>query len=523
MNKNSRHGEVKARIYKAILLDEMFTVSELCANTGLRADQVYPLLAKLRRDRYLLAECVPGTTRAAHRPNLVYKLTADAEKRRVLSDEIAPFLHLSQETLSQAPVLERAEHHMTILAERLEELAPRLESPEVQQLHALHEDTTRLQADVAVLKDDLEIAWYESKRSKSGTVPRRFAAELSKFQRLNNHVRDLNFRVESRIDEFKAEQEFSQLMHGVLAPEAPPGSALTIDRVFQGLNRVYKASDDFYLRKNLSSVAARITFLERRRSTSWIEVAYVLSEALIRFGSDPQLPIQLVSRIPDESIVTAYNLVNCRLLANDSLSAKELWNRVVAPESHWQHQELREALGSARHLSVFRSAILVTGDHASFSKQRLADLEDRTGLDGSFSIASSSPVEVFGTEAYAIKPTLVDWLEPNSSGFLVSATMRARLTPQKEILAYGPISDIVQFAGLPQVRLATALVRLGVDLETAWRVAETLKPGRVLLVLHTLNIADNSFLDDLKRILPETEFQYEPRVFVSGRQASYAA
>ena len=526
MNQRSIHGEVKAKIYKAILLDQIFTVSELCANTGLRSNQIYPVLAKLRRSRTLVVERVPTAAKRANRPTLLYKLTEDAGKRRELADEIAPFLHLSQETLSQSPALERVRRRLPDLAESSQKLLVPLESLGIQQLQTLGDEAKHAQNRFAELKEDLEIAWYESKRSKGGSVSMGFEVELSKFQRLSKQVEDFNFRVQGQIEEFSAQDEFSELLKGALSPASLPDP--NPRKVLAILDREYKNRNNFYLKRSLSALAARVLFAERESPNyPSAKVPYVLAEASARFGSEPQYSVDWVNHILSSvssargDVITTYNLVNITLLASDTAKAYELWTKTVAPESHHQRRELLATLGAIKHLSVFQSAILISGDLASFSKKRLAEVSNRTGLQGSFSIASTSPVDILGTDPYVVKPTLVDWLEPKSVGFLVSTMMRAqRASAQKEIFSYGPLSDILQFPGLPQVRLGIALVRLGVDVETAWRVSETLKAGKVLLVLHTLDVAGDSTLDALKQIFLESEFEYS--VFSSSERAAAA-
>jgi hypothetical protein len=206
-----------------------------------------------------------------------------------------------------------------------------------------------------------------------------------------------------------------------------------------------------------------------------------------------------------------YTFANSCLLSNSEEQALNFWKQFLG------RQNLERTLGSLKELTVYRGATVLSGELAQIGKEQLEEIENRLGLQGAVSMASTSPVQLFGT-GYVIEPTIPDWLEPASEGFIVSASLR---TTQNNLYAYGPIADILQFAGLPRVRLATALVRVGVKVDMAWRLAEMLRGGKVLLVLHTPSAADNSIVDGIQGILPE--FRQEGRFEAGAPKDSAAA
>jgi hypothetical protein len=500
MDQRSRQGEVKVRIYRNILLNNTFTVLELCAETGLRPDQVYPILAKLGKSGFLSSVAVSdpkNVKRAPHRPTLLYTLSDELEKRKSLAAEIAPFLQLPPETLLRSAALEGVELRLSTLSRQSEQIPEILEHFDVSKLQTFLVETHRLQEHLDKLKDDLEIAWYECNRSTKVPLLSDFWAAQARFQKLSTRLEDLYRRIAVRVEELNAEQQFSEMSKRAFNDNA---IRRHLWQVLQVLEAEYAKSTNFYLNKLLSAVAARVLFAAHLSPTNLPHqtrgIACALAEAAVRFGSEPLLFFNWMTGIvplPEEDVVSLYNLVNTNVLLGNDASAFASWKEVIVRQG-----ELSGVLGGLKQLTVYRGAALFFGDALALDRQRFEELGTQLGLQGAFSLVSTSPFDVVGTAPFVLTPTVLDWFAPESAGFVISASMRVQ---QYDLFSYGPLVDIVQFPGLPRVRLATALVRLGVNVETAWRVAETLKAGKAVLVLHVPR-ADNSLLGGLQSVLP---------------------
>ena len=500
----SVHGEATAKIYRNILLHPTFTVEELCADTSLRADQVYPILAKLRQRKVLSVKTVGHTKkRSPHRPTQRYVLSEDGDTRKALANKIRPFLQLSPESLSSSPALTKVEDLLANLKERLASIPVMLELVANDQLHVWESGVNQIQHELRDLKDDLEIAWYECNRSPKVYCQRELEVAESTFDQLYKSSEELHQRIRARLAELKAELDFSNITKSLFNKEPETNDALA----FRVLENAYNANNSVYLNRILSSVVARLRFARDGRHLCFTDqaIAYALAEVSIRFGGDPRLFVNWIIRIPglsnseEERTIIRYNLANAYLLVMGSESVGfDYWKEmIVSPHAFDVIQ------GNINQLFVYGGTVLMSGDLGGLETQRLQEVQQTLGVHGSFSIVSTTPVEVLGIEPYVLKPTLMDWFK-HDSGFPLSATLRAQ---RDDLYAYGPLADVIQFPGLPRVRLATALVRLGAKVERAWSIAETLKVGKVVLALHTQAAADNKLGGELQASLPGFVFE----------------
>src|ERR1035438_6919838 len=91
-DKPPRQTKARARIRKAVLQLESFTVEELCLRTGLKREYVYHELAQLKKDGYLDSETFhesdPDRVRPSRRPKNIYRLTQDPAKKYRLSESV---------------------------------------------------------------------------------------------------------------------------------------------------------------------------------------------------------------------------------------------------------------------------------------------------------------------------------------------------------------------------------------------------------------------------------------------------
>jgi hypothetical protein len=303
--------------------------------------------------------------------------------------------------------------------------------------------------------------------------------------------------------QFEAEETFASFFGKTVRKVLALPHEMQVQSMLGFLNDSYQKTDQFLVKNVYSRVAARIAFWQVLSNASKLPVPQpslelVFAESCLQFGTDAKFALELVEHVVQKEkrtdVVSLYNLANLYAICRPVSVAKNIWLALIAPETSGRRQEVAWTLAGSKQLSVFRNTLVAYGETASLDIGDLDRLEDQLGLAGAVSVVALGPVESFGTKPYIIKPTLVDWLEP-SYGFLLSSSIGMY---HSELSIYGPLSDGVGFPGLPSLRLATALVRMGVAVEVSWNLAESLKAHRGLLLLHTMD--DPATLSDV--ILP---------------------
>jgi len=514
------YGEVKGIIYQAIILNQRFTVSELCAYTNLEPERIYPVLAKLRRDRVLMAKPIPAlrakAKRAAHRPGLVYWLSDDPEKRKRLTDQIAPFLRLSQARTASSPALQRASESNTRLSAelgRLESLA-RVRGP------LSLDDLTSIDKELKEVGEDLQIAFYHARHVAGSPLETDAQDELRRVEELSARLSSLLQLVRTESEEICAEKQIMDLLVDLernLQPQSGEHGKVAATAAIRWLTREYSHCSDPFLKSMLSRVAAKVTLFERMQTGLTLPVpppplALILAQSCLQFGSQANWPCQVTESVASKErrkdFATIYNLLNLRLLTGQAKKARELWSSLISAEDAAERDAVAALLRGSMQLTVYGSTLLTYGDPAALGRDELIRLQDQLGLDGALSATALVQIPAFGRRSYVLKPTLMDWLEP-VHGFILSNSIGQG---QPDVFAYGPLADGICFPGLASVRLAIALVRLGVSIEQSWGLASSLKQGKGLLLLHAMSssvFSDLTLPEGFER-LPVDEVAFTP-------------
>src|ERR1044072_3854181 len=82
---------VKLRVREAALTLREFTLDQLVKATGFKRLSVQTELTRMREDRYLTSEALPGPHPRPGKPPLIYRLTPDRERLEELITEVRPF------------------------------------------------------------------------------------------------------------------------------------------------------------------------------------------------------------------------------------------------------------------------------------------------------------------------------------------------------------------------------------------------------------------------------------------------
>lgn len=178
--------------------------------------------------------------------------------------------------------------------------------------------------------------------------------------------------------------------------------------------------------------------------------------------------------------VALFNSLNMSLLVREVDYARSTWIRFANKIKQYRTERdiFSILVPQATWPTVYRYTMILAGDARALS---VSDLEC---LDGSFpeetvlSATSGREITVFDEEAYTVRPTLAGWYEKSCSGFLISDSIRKRSAGN--LFVYGPMQELFKAPGLPLIRVATALVQLGVAPENAWRITERVRGGGVL-------------------------------------------
>jgi predicted ArsR family transcriptional regulator len=165
-----RHNELKTKILKGILDLESFTVSELCAVSGLKRDQVYSELSKLQQEGVITHQTIQSPNsdgkQAAHRPLNLYQLVNDPRKREWVFEQIAPFLNVSIPTqYIETETAKKISRELDKIDLEIEEILNAHQTEFVNSAVMIGVNKMlikRLRERLASVRDELELAIYES-------------------------------------------------------------------------------------------------------------------------------------------------------------------------------------------------------------------------------------------------------------------------------------------------------------------------------------------------------------------------
>lgn len=501
------HNETRLRAITAVLRLEAFTIPDLCATSDLGRSQVYPLIAELKRRGALKVVPLPneGEERRPHRPLNLYRLVTDPAKRRVLIDEVAPFLRVAERAGRNGPGPEYRG-----ACEALDSIEPQFNAIEdrLQLFWSNKLVIDRLRQGLKEAREAMELATYEAgidlERLEKDPASdderlifdgwRRLRAYFVRFSKLEEHITAIT---QERI----AQEQFSQWLNP-LTRLLSSRKSLSLPEVRISLSQQCQHTDNRSLKRlwrstmdNLvENVRPEYTMTSRQKAESY-QVCSVLASNAIRYSADPTPALRLTLRLlrqDRENPQLWYNLANLWLITGKERQAYRCWRKSVMdvglPALH--RVELNRRYCFVVLIAVTRG----------FLEDGLSRLEKEVVDRASLSIVTSQPVGMIGTEAYHVKPNLFDPLVADHA-VLLSDSVRAL---SRDFFVYGPLGDKMQLPGTSTVRVANALVQIGIEVAQAWAVSQGLDDEKALLILHSVEPWDKASQATLERDLAIT-------------------
>ncbi len=127
--------------------------------------------------------------------------------------------------------------------------------------------------------------------------------------------------------------------------------------MYRYLGDEYKHTEHFLIKNVLSRVAARMTFWESLNRALRLPAPLpppelVFAESCLQFGANAKFSLELVREVVQREkrsdVPTLYNLANLYLICHPVSKAKELWLKLIAPETSGTRQEVASTLRSTR-------------------------------------------------------------------------------------------------------------------------------------------------------------------------------
>ena len=482
--------EVRTRIAAAILRLDRFTVKELCAEARLHPQKVYPVLAKLKQEGYLRASPIlppDGTKRLPQRPANNYFLSEEVSKRRELAAEVSAFTIATQE-----PSPDDTEEAFDLMADYIaaDSLLDRTAALVQAMGHPPHpfgaEDTLVTQADHLIREADNTITKL-LERSSAGLIHRRLVEDLARLEQIRERVDEHRDRISARVMGMDAQAQFGELLMRVHRLGTPKSLA-------DALLSTYSSTSNTQLKFTLSAVLDNVNacnnWLKRTRnrqarlfgaSSGKQCLNRILTESAIRYSDAPSLLLTLSRRVskssPDDE-KASYNLINLESLAGNNQRAFRLWERWAQASLGPDSDRFANAIAlPPTYLSCAPYLLLWT----SLTKTLIDSLEERCGENASFSVVSMRRFRFLGANPYVTEGLLFDPME--TKPFVRVAECYDAIQPA--LYAYGPLVDRVKIPGIPAVRLANGLVRMGIDSKNAWDLSHSLSFDNTLVVIHS--------------------------------------
>ena len=522
-----KHNVIRAKAISAIFQLQRFTVRQLAEVSGLRPNQLYPILKECKDKHLLSTESESTVKREAHRPILFYSLTSEAENlapeellplvpisrgdesvyqmtsnlelRSSMADELRPLMHVSKE---EARTRAESESFRTIM----NRAAALLDEVELQlgffdntlRLPSDHNVFLALDSKMAETQEELEVATYESgiqlsdlneTELESNAVQEEpwYSLKVAwvRFRNYGKRASDLKQTYEATLADLGAQREYASVLSALNFKNATPE---TIER---RLGDWYREASNSSLREIFS------TTLENLRETlqsggsgpssssSWMVVHSLMASA-IRYCSDAKLPLKMATYLLEQQHddrCLIYNIANLRVLAEESEEAFTVWSRWADEflKSGYLWQSIKT---EGRYRSPYSYVALISIPVAGLSASVFSELEVKLGELTTFSVASLRPLTTRGLRPYVAEPTLCDPL-----GCVQEIRVSESLGNQiGRLYVYGSLEKRVQnVPGMPVVRLATGLVMSGVASSRAWEIAHSLHVEQALLVLHSFD------------------------------------
>ncbi len=474
----------KLKVLRAVVALERFTVADVVGWAGLESSQVIPQLARLQDEAVIEHDTNhPEKTdkpRPAHRPVRHYRVSTEVSSRQKAFDEI----RVLRAAIGEDPVSQR----LSVIEGRLKELQRLLSAFRDKNLAIDPNQRTEYEAELRSIENVLDEAVLE----------------------IDEEDKELTRRV---VDLRKVQEELgSELLPASPAPDVHPARVpvevgpvgmkvapdfvselrLLLHHLSHHPNRTALAELE-RVSAELKPIAGQIMemkdFVEHLNPDYNLEARldYAVSRIAAEVAPDLNILVPLTENLlrlaPDKDrFIFEFNYGNLMAWAGNDRDAFKYWKRSVAE------------VGSID--TPFRVVIGGLVDHAKMNEKVVEELKSAARHSrGLISMASKSPVEEIEC-LYSPTAALSD-------PFLGKIDLTAK-APDARYAVYGLVfRDLFRAqAGISYSRLATTLVRSGVEYHKAWEASQRVNSGEILVLLgHFGNPPSESDLAELRSML----------------------
>jgi hypothetical protein len=518
-----RHGDIRPRVISSVFALRRFTVPALCQESGLTRSQTYPILVNLEENGFVRKERLENDARTAHRPLNFYWLSDEVAKKKVLLDEIAPFLRAAEAAFQEAEPesLLRVRETLNAIVNQLEELGREADDRFRSRRNSLEVD--RIKEMLRSVSQGLELSLVEFGVTEE-KVPPVIETEIQRFEKAKSQLLEIESRVglvQRRLEAEKCssntlrkatafclavagEPTLNSRLSSAFASCYSPGQRPVLIELVAKMAKHYLEQsknnhssfqlnesileDEYNNTSNLefktilsaieTDLNSALRKVERAGSPSGrLVLFWTLAQLAIRYAGDADTTLLaanlLENSVDKRSGASIYNSLNLCLLAGNTEQAF----------SRWREMSDEFGMHSARSLTQpSYPALLLAVAPAALLNQRLFDkLEDALGVSCSWSIISPLRLPAIAANPFVVEPTLCNPLEV-SERIRISDSLRIHAP---DLYIYGPIENSVRGPGVPQVALATGLATLGVPRVDAWEFAGGFGQEKVLVVVNS--------------------------------------
>src|SRR5579871_30441 len=540
-----KHNVVRAKAISAIFRLQQFTVQQLAEVSGLKPNQLYPILKDCKDKGFLATESPTTMERKAHRPVLTYSLTSDHVTQQSIAEELLPLVPQLKEGESMyrmtsnldlrsslanelQPLISvsaeeaRTRAELDSFKETVNKAAALLDEVELQvgflaeNLSVTSDWFSLIDKKIAETQDELETATYESGIQLEDLIKTEVGQNASqeepwyslkiawvRFRKYAKQVDDLKQTSEAAHADLGAQKEYAAAMSGLNLTK------VSAEAIEHDLTELYKKADNPSLREIFSTTLENLreTLADRHHVSASSTIIHSLMASAIRYCSDAHLPLKMGAYLlkqKNDDRCLIYNIANLRILAGGESESEEaftLWNQwaedFLSSGHLWKSSEK-----AGRYRAPYSYVALISIPLVGIDASVFSELEVKLGEQATFSVVSHSPLTTRGLRPYVAEPTLCD---PSScvQEIRISESLGNQIG---RLYVYGSLEKQVKnVPGMPAVRLATGLVMSGVERVKAWEIAHSLNAEHALLVLHSFDKrpAASTHVDDAVRELQE--------------------
>jgi hypothetical protein len=479
------HGELKVKLFRSMLDLEAFTVAELAEHAGVEPKQTYGELASLKKLGFLLAKSIESSSQ--YRPLNIYHVTPDPDLRRqFINTHLSPRLMGAEAappgaiSVSEDPNARKAH----ILLDQIDLEISKLEAHPFPFFRRFPENAERqldrIKAKLDQARTHLESAIYTlGIVDEQSTAPDHIVTVDSKrFQHFRGRTEQLTAAFQQSSLTLEAQRSFTD---EILSPalRALEGSRKRNTSVIQVARKIWKSTANEVLRQMLSMFLTDLEVMKQCNARErQEEYPKFLAAKAVRWCSRPDVLTECLDRLTTNPETNDYNRVNALFLQGNHDVAFDSWCRWT--KAHMSDSCL--SLTGAKYVQ-YPGVVVAFFEDALKAGKWSRDLENSIGPSVSISIASFAAVNFPTLDQTPAVPTLFD-PKSSRSEIRLAESLSQGLRP---LFATGQLSQRLTLPGVPEIRLATVLLSIGVKPKDAWQAAARLNERSVLVVICSAN------------------------------------